>query len=183
MWVSHHAPQSHPSPCPTSSPCNLTLKRRKKISLWKMSCVTVCPTAHPYLIANVLCSDSLVWFKASLWFLSHCQYRILTGTPLGYPVVTLCHWDPWDGILEPGMCSISPFTCCQQFMDGVDASECSLPSPSLKPACSRGGASCSFVLPRPLLDLAALLLVPPRAHPTTGPEIIRRESGPLPLPS
>ena len=29
-----------------------------------------------------------------LWLLLHYQYWILTGTPLGYPVVALCHGDP-----------------------------------------------------------------------------------------
>lgn len=29
-----------------------------------------------------------------LWFLLHYQYWVLTESPLGYPVVVLCHGDP-----------------------------------------------------------------------------------------
>lgn len=38
---------------------------------------------------------SLQWaigLLQGLWFLLHYQYWILTGTPLGYPVVPLCHY-------------------------------------------------------------------------------------------
>lgn len=50
-----------------------------------------------------------------LWFLLHHQYWALTGTPLRFPVVALCHGD--TGALGlPDM----PLHKLQQITDGVD---------------------------------------------------------------
>ena len=49
------------------------------------------------------CKCSLQWVISLvqyLWLLLHYQYRILTGTPLGYPVVGLCHEDPTTLVLK-----------------------------------------------------------------------------------
>ena len=48
----------------------------------------------------------------SLWLLLCYQYWILEGTPLGYPVVILCHGDLAVSILED-----QPLHVLQQFID------------------------------------------------------------------
>ena len=48
---------------------------------------------YPYFFT---CKCSLQWVTGlvwGLWLLLHYQYLILIGTPLGYPVVVLCHGD------------------------------------------------------------------------------------------
>ena len=52
-----------------------------------------------------------------LWLLLHCQYWILTRTPLGFLVVGLCHGDPVALGLQD-----QPLHVLQQFIDGVDVS-------------------------------------------------------------
>ena len=50
-----------------------------------------------------------------LWLLLHYQYWILTGSPLGYTFVSLCHGDPTTLDLQD-----QPFHILWQFIDGVD---------------------------------------------------------------
>lgn len=94
----NRAPHPHSSPAPlmpTLHPCNLPTNREKQISWW--SC-TVSQCAPQYtLLSTLLCfqchrNDSLVWCEGSGFCCS-----IGTGspwTPLGYPLVALCHGDP-----------------------------------------------------------------------------------------
>lgn len=50
-------------------------------------CHTIDPFSHTPLLVTVPCKESLAWFKVSgLWALS--------GIPLIYPVISLCHGDP-----------------------------------------------------------------------------------------
>jgi hypothetical protein len=71
------------------------------------------PASHTSLLANVPCNESLVCLSQGLWLLLHHQYWNLTGTPLGYPVVTLCHGDP--AALDLQGWSLYPL-----FKDGLD---------------------------------------------------------------
>ena len=50
-----------------------------------------------------------------LWLLQHCQYWILTRTPLGYSVVVLCHGDPTASDLQDWSLHV-----LWKFMGGVD---------------------------------------------------------------
>jgi hypothetical protein len=89
-------------PLPLQPPLERKLETNKQtntpltqtnIPLRKLQCVTAGhPLVHTSLLANVHCSDSLVWFQAS----GFC-YTINTGSSLGllgYPVVALCRGDP-----------------------------------------------------------------------------------------
>ena len=94
-----------------------TPTERKKISLWKLQCVTVCPMVFPFahtcLLTNIHCNESLVWYKAS----DFC-YSInigTTGTPLRYAAVALCYEDTIILVLQD--CTIY---AVQQFINGVD---------------------------------------------------------------
>jgi len=72
-------------------------KASKQASRQNLSVKTVVHHfAQTAFLANVHCSDSLVW---DLWLLLY-QYWILTGTPLGYPFVALCHRDSAALVLE-----------------------------------------------------------------------------------
>ena len=51
-----------------------------------------------------------------LWILLCYQYSVLTGTPLRYPVVALCHGDPAALDELDQSCHV-----LQQFIDEVDA--------------------------------------------------------------
>ena len=58
----------------------------------------------------------MVCFKASGFCqCQYCQYWIVTGTPLRYPVVALCHGDPVALDLQGWLLRM-----LQQFIDGVD---------------------------------------------------------------
>lgn len=76
-------------------------------------CHTIFPFAQIPLLANVHCSESLVWFEAS----GFC-YTINPGTSLGlvgYPVVALCH----EILVALDLQDLS-LHVLQQFTDGVD---------------------------------------------------------------
>jgi len=66
---------------------------------------------HTSLLANVHCIKSLVWFEVSGFYYTFNTH----GTPLSYPVVTLCHRDPAVLVLQDW-----PFRALGQFIDGVD---------------------------------------------------------------
>ena len=55
------------------------------------------------------------WSGLRSLFLLHHQYRILTRTPLGYPVVALCHGDLVALDLQDQL-----LHTLQQFIDGID---------------------------------------------------------------
>ena len=70
-----------------------------------MVCHTLNPSVHASSLAKV----------QGLWVLWPYQYWILTGTPLGHPVVALCHGDPV--VLDQ---QDKPFRDPQQFIDNVN---------------------------------------------------------------
>ena len=85
LWISHPPPQAHSCcsfPVPTPYPCDLPPNRENNLVV-ELSCVTVCPTLHPFvhtsLLANVRCScnQSLVWEEASDF-----SYSVNSGTSL-----------------------------------------------------------------------------------------------------
>jgi hypothetical protein len=97
---------THPPSCPAPT-LAIPPSKRKKILLWKLQHVTVCPTVYPFvhtsLLANFYCSESLVWLKAS----GFC-YSIHTETSLGLlsDILLLpCVME----ILQFGICRTSPF--------------------------------------------------------------------------
>ena len=51
-----------------------------------MACHTVYPFAQTALVTNVRCNESL-------WLLLLHQYSNLTGIPVGYCAIALCHGD------------------------------------------------------------------------------------------
>lgn len=111
LWISNHVPHCYSSPCPSVSgfcPWALPLKENKnKIKFkklkFKLKCLTVEPAVYhglsptllfcPNKITNVYCSESFAWFEAS-WLLLHFKHWNCTRTPLGYPVVAVCHGAP-----------------------------------------------------------------------------------------
>ena len=74
------------------------------------------PFVHTSLLANVHCNESVTGVVRGLWFL--LQFWILTGTPLGYPVVALCHGDPAALDLHD-----QSLHTLKQFIDGVDVGQ------------------------------------------------------------
>jgi hypothetical protein len=76
--------------------CNLPTTKEKYFVVEAVVChseshsVPFCPHFFAYK-----CSlQWLVCLAQGLWFLLFYQYWNLTGTPLGYPVVVLCHGNP-----------------------------------------------------------------------------------------
>lgn len=77
LWILRHAPQSHSSPhLPISTLClyNLPWKRKEKIPLLKLRCVTQHNPLPTQLCLQMFCRESLVWCEVS----GFC-YSILTG--------------------------------------------------------------------------------------------------------
>ena len=70
-----------------------------------------------------------------LWLLLPHQYQVLTGTPLGYPVVALCHGYPEALDLQDW-----PFLTLQEFIDEIDFGVSQLKTLDL------GHLSCSYTL-------------------------------------
>ena len=69
-----------------------TKHRKKKLIVEAVVChsvSTVYPSVHTSSLANVHCSESLVWFKISGFCDTH-QYWILVRIPPRYPAVALC---------------------------------------------------------------------------------------------
>ena len=77
-------------------------------------CPTVQSFVHTAVLANVHCPQS-IGLVQGLWLLLHCQYWILTRTPLGFLVVGLCHGD-----LKALGLQDQPLHVLQWFIDGVD---------------------------------------------------------------
>jgi hypothetical protein len=79
-------------------------KTKNKISPGTTVCVTVCYTVYSLvytsLLANIHCSESLVWFKASSFY-----YTLNIRSSLDSSQLSLCHGDPAALI-----CGFSPFT-------------------------------------------------------------------------
>lgn len=59
--------------------------------------------------------QGVIGLVQGLWLLLHSQYRVLTGTPLGYPVVALCHGEPAALDVQ-----IWPLCLLLQIIDEVD---------------------------------------------------------------
>ena len=57
-------------------------------------CHTVYPFVQTSLLAKSHCNESGIGLVQGLWLLLHNQYWVLTGTPLRFPAVALCHGDP-----------------------------------------------------------------------------------------
>ena len=81
-------------------PCNLLYQQREKknISLWKLECVTLQGVLQYTLLSTLLCLQMFIemthWSAIRpLWLLLLHQYWNLTGTPLRFPVLALCHGD------------------------------------------------------------------------------------------
>jgi hypothetical protein len=67
---------------------------------------------HLHLQCSLQWVIGLIW---DLWLLWHHQYQVLIRTPLGYPLVALCHGDP--AALEQ---QAWPFHMPQTFADDID---------------------------------------------------------------
>jgi len=59
----------HPNPVHPTLHLAASLYNREKDWLWKLQCVTVCPTVYPFIhmssLADVHCNESPVWYEAS----------------------------------------------------------------------------------------------------------------------
>ena len=119
MWISHHAPQSHSSPCPFISTLATSPKENLK-NIYIMEVVVCHSVSHSIPFCSYIftwkCSlqwvIGLVW---RLWLLLHHQYQILTRTPSQISSSSLCHRDP--AALDLYSQSLYAF---HQFIDGVD---------------------------------------------------------------
>ena len=121
----------------------LKIKQNKKYtSLWKLRCVRVCPTVYPlstHLYLQMFIAMSY-WSVSRPWAsLLHYLYWILTGTPLGYFAVALCHGGPAALILQD-----QPLHMLQRAIDAVDDGVEQLRAPDLGLGGSWGIPPASF---------------------------------------
>lgn len=88
-------------------------KKWKKFLAWKLLCDTVShtiyPLVHTYLFANVLCTDSLVWFQGLLLnilllpcVLGSCSFGSTYPGPSHVPTDHKCGGNGSGSIFSPG---------------------------------------------------------------------------------
>jgi hypothetical protein len=91
-------------------------KENKTIFLCGSYSVSQCVIQYTLLPKQLYLQTLIaVGLVQGLWLLLHFQYRILTGTPLGYPAVALCQEDLVALVLQN-----KPLHTLQKFTDAVD---------------------------------------------------------------